>query len=335
MTPPSPTGAGRRRRASSGSRLQRLLALVPWVAAQDGPNIAEVCQRFGVTPAQLAADLEVVFLVGLHPFTPDQLIEATIEDDRVWIRYAEMFARPLRLQPEEALTLVAAGQGLLAVPGADPAGPLARGLAKLAGVMGIDASDLLDIDLGEMNQRIFDRLGTAVAERRSVELDYYSFGRDVRSQRIVDPWQVVADQGQWYLRGWCHQAGGARSFRVDRIAGATVLQERDEPFIDPPPDASATRFRPDDDQPRVTLALDRSARWVAESYPVDPPVEQPDGGLLVTLPVTERPWLDRLLLRLGPAAEVVDIDPSLGDPGRAAEVAGRVLRRYRAGGASQ
>ncbi len=320
--------AGRPRRASSGSRLQRLLALVPWVAAQDGPPIDEVCQRFAISPAQLAADLEVVFLVGLHPFTPDQLIEATIEDDRVWIRYAEMFARPLRLKPEEALTLVAAGQGLLAVPGADPDGPLARGLGKVATVLGIDRADLVDIDLGETNRGVFDQLRRAVADRTPVELDYYSFGRDVRGRRVVDPWQVVADQGQWYLQGWCHQAGGPRSFRIDRIAEVATPSDPPASFVDPPTDPPATRFRPDDDLPRVTLALDRTARWVVDSYPVDPPVEQPDGGLLVSLPVTGQPWLDRLLVRLGPAGRVVAADPSLGGTHRAAAVAGRILGRY-------
>jgi proteasome accessory factor C len=316
-------------RQTSGTRLQRLLALVPWVAAHDGPHIDEVCKRFAITPAELATDLEVVFLVGLYPFTPDQLIEATIEDDRVWIRYAEMFARPLRLQPEEALTLVAAGQGLLAVPGSDPDGPLARGLAKLAEVLGIDTTELLDIDLGDTDEGIFDLLRDAVSSRTSVELDYYSFGRDERSRRVVDPWHVVADQGQWYLQGWCHQAGGARSFRVDRIADAKLLTDRDEPFVDPPDDAPGVRFRPDDDQPRVTLALDPSARWVAESYPVDDREEQPDGGLVVSLPVSGQAWLERLLLRLGPTARVLAIDPALGDLDIASRVAGRLLERYR------
>ena len=49
---------------TSGARLQRLLAMVPWIAAHDGPTMDEVGERFGITPAQLAADLEVVWLVG-------------------------------------------------------------------------------------------------------------------------------------------------------------------------------------------------------------------------------------------------------------------------------
>src|SRR4030081_4075000 len=117
-------------RPPAPERLGRLLAIVPWIAAQDGPPIADVCRRFGVTERQLLADLELLFLCGVYPFTPDVLIEVDIAEGRVWIRFAEYFRRPLRLTPPEGLALMGAGATLLGVPGADPDGALARGLAK-------------------------------------------------------------------------------------------------------------------------------------------------------------------------------------------------------------
>jgi hypothetical protein len=44
--------------------------------------------------------------------------------------------------------------------------------------------------------------------------------------------------------------------------------------------------------------------------------------------VTARPWLERLLLSLGPDATVVSIDSRLGGPEVRSEAAGRVLARY-------
>ncbi|MEZ5262215.1 MAG: hypothetical protein R2755_10685 [Acidimicrobiales bacterium] len=41
-------------------------------AQQEGPTIAEICARFGLTRSELLADLDVVFMVGLYPFTPDE-----------------------------------------------------------------------------------------------------------------------------------------------------------------------------------------------------------------------------------------------------------------------
>src|SRR5262249_58769084 len=54
-------------------RLRRILALVPWVAAHDGPTLVEVGERFGLKEDELIADLDLLFMCGLHPYTPDML----------------------------------------------------------------------------------------------------------------------------------------------------------------------------------------------------------------------------------------------------------------------
>ncbi|MDQ4070364.1 MAG: hypothetical protein M3203_12985, partial [Actinomycetota bacterium] len=59
---------------SADERLHRLLAVIPWVASRDGPRIEDVCARFRCTEADLVDDLELLFLCGLHPYTPDVLI---------------------------------------------------------------------------------------------------------------------------------------------------------------------------------------------------------------------------------------------------------------------
>lgn len=316
-------------RLSANDRLQRLLSLVPWVAAADGPTVDEVCRRFGLTRERLLADLDVVFLCGLYPYTPDELVEVVVEEDRVWIRYADFFSRPLRLTPEQALALVAAGASLLAVPGADPEGPLARGLAKLAAVLGVAPEEALEVSLGTAAEETLELLQEAVRTGRQVELDYYAFGRDERARRVVDPYRVYADQGQWYVAGWDHLRDGERVFRVDRISSATLLDSTFEPPADQP-DLGAYRPRPDD--PRIVLDLTPGARWVAEQYPLEGFGEREDGGCRVTLAVSAVPWLERLLLRLGPDATVVGWDGG-GPRDLARDAACRVLARYRAGDA--
>ena len=88
-------------RLTARDRLARLLAIIPWVAEHpDGAPIDDIVERFAYPRAQLLDDLQdVVFFVGVHPFTPDSLIEVEVGDDRVSIRYAEWFSRPLRLSP--------------------------------------------------------------------------------------------------------------------------------------------------------------------------------------------------------------------------------------------
>jgi proteasome accessory factor C len=308
----------------SAVRLQRLLSMVPWIAAHDGPTVDEITSRFGITGAELAADLEVIWLVGVPPYTPDALVDVVQEGDRVWIHFADVFDAPQRLTPDQAVALLTAGASILALPGGDPDGALARGVAKLAAVLGVDADQVLDVDLGGTDPDVLATLRRGLAEHRRVHLDYYSFGRDERTERDVDPFVLHAEDGALYLLGHCHQAGGERRFRVDRIATAALL---DETFAPPGNPGAVAVFEPDGDDPRVTLDLAPEAAWVADTYPVESAAVEEDGRQRVTLAIAAEPWLARLLLALGPQATVVDAPDGLRDAGRRASE--RILARYR------
>lgn len=309
----------------ASERMQRLLAMVPWIAAHDGPTVDEICTRFSITPAQLAADLEVVWLVGLPPYTPDALVDVVQEGDRVWIHYAEVFAAAHRLTPDQALALLTAGAAVLALPGADADGALASGVDKLAAVLGVDPDHVLDIDLGAASPEVVAAVRTAIAEGRRLRLDYYTYGRDARTERDVDPYLLHAQDGALYLLAHCHRAGGQRMFRVDRIARADLLDDPVAPLTEP---LQTELFRADDGDPRVVLELPPSGAWVRDTYPVESAEVHPDGSSTVTLAVSAAPWLERLLVNLGPEAKVVDGPPDLLDGARRA--AARILARYRA-----
>lgn len=302
-------------------RLARILAIVPWVAAANGPTIAEVCSRFGLTEAELMADLDLLLFCGVYPFTPDTLIEVDVDDGRVWLRFADYFRRPLRLTPPEALALLAAGAALLAVPGppGNAEGSLGRALEKLEEVLGVSRDEALDVTLGPAEPGVLDAVRRAVSGHRKLAIDYYSFGRDGRSQRTVQPWRVFHRAGQWYLQGWCEQAKGERLFRVDRIVSADVLPD---PSPDPPP-GTAEVYHPDASDPLVVLDLDPAAGWVTERYPHEGVETLPDGRIRVRLRSSQRAWLERLLLTLGGEATLVE-----GDPLVRAGAARRILERY-------
>lgn len=324
-------------RRTASDRVLRMLSIVPWIAVRDGPRIDDVCSRFGVKRDQLLDDLSVLQFVGLPPYTPDMLIEVVIEADRVWIRLADVFSRPLRLTPDQALALVAAGAALIDAAGGPPdhdtsgqamgrsLGPLATGLAKLASSLGIEPDEALGIRLGTSRPDVFQTLNDAVRAGRRVSLDYFSYGRDARTTREVDPYRVFAKGGAWYLHGHCHRAGGPRLFRVDRIYTVEMLGDSFERPADA--DRIPEVFDADADAPRVILELTRSARWVAETYPVEATTELADGAIRVQLAVLSMSWLEKLLLRLGPDARIVEAsDPSM--LSARATAALRVLSRY-------
>ncbi|HEV3227611.1 MAG TPA: WYL domain-containing protein, partial [Acidimicrobiales bacterium] len=222
--------------------------------------------------------------------------------------------------------LVAAAASLLAVPGADPEGPLSRAIAKVAATLGVGADEAIDVDLGYASADVLRALQTASASQHRVRVDYYVHGRDERTTRDVDPYRVYADHGQWYFVGFDHLRDEERLFRVDRVVSVEPL---DETFVPPDEQRSLGLFEARDDDPRVVLELDRDAGWVVEVYPVERVEAGPNGTLRATLAISAQPWLERLLLRLGPRARVVQVigDPDLATCGKNA--ARRVLARYR------
>jgi proteasome accessory factor C len=317
-------------RLSATDRVRRMLAIVPWVAAHpDGVPIDEICERFDVDRARLVDDLDTARMVGVAPYTPDLMIEVVVEDDRVFIVLPMAFDRPFRLTPDEGLALLAAGSSLVAMAGEGDAGPLATALGKIAGLLHVDADDAVRIELGRADSETLTGLRTAIAEHRQVQLDYYSYGRDDHAVRVVDPARLWSDAGQWYLAGYCHLAADDRVFRLDRIHDLTVLDAvADGPTAGAPgpPGAAAPSYTARAADPRIVLDLAPGARWVVGQYPLDDATELDGGHVRVTLAVSARPWLERLLVRLGPDATVVEADPTLRDAGR--EAATRILARY-------
>ena len=310
-------------KAPADVRLARLLDIVPWIAAHDGPEVDEVCRRFDISEQELLSELNLLFLCGLYPFTPDVLIDVDVAGGRVWVRMADYFRRPLRLSPQEGLALASAASALLDVQGADPEGALARALVKLETVLGVGADDGLEVELGQAPAGVLEELRRAAASTQKVRIDYYSFGRDGHSSRVVHPWRVFNAAGNWYLQAWCESVEGERLFRVDRVTGSNTLEET---FEAPPAlgDVDAAVYRPGPSDDRVVLDLDPPSHWIAEQYPNVDVTQLPGGTLRVTLGVAGRAWLERLLLRGGPSVRVVE-----GDLEVARAAAKRVLARYR------
>jgi proteasome accessory factor C len=306
-------------RPAAEQHLQRLLVMVPWIVAQDGPTVDEVCTRFEIRERDLVADLELLFMCGLYPFTPDTLIEADVVDGRVWIRYADSFERPPTFTAEEAVSLVAAASAVLDLPELvdDPA--LASALHKLSVALGIDEDELVDVELASASDATVNIVRSATERHRRIEVDYYSYGRDQWSRRVLEPLHVFNQQSQWYLQAVSVEVGERRTFRIDRMRNVTAL---DETFEVPTELDAPTNYTARPEDPTITLDLDESSRWVAEQYPVEDLQARARGVTRVTLKVSEPRWAERLLLELGPRAKVVQgqIDPS--------NSARRILRRY-------
>jgi predicted DNA-binding transcriptional regulator YafY len=305
---------------AASARLRRLLAMVAWLAEVGEAPIAELAARFDLGTDEVVQELELAACCGVPPYTPDTLLEIVVSDESVRTFLPKELARPRRLTPAEGLALAASARTILAVPGADRDGALARALEKLEAVLGDQQRLVIRIDapplLGEVK--------TLAAAGEQAEIVYHSASTDETTTRVVDPLEVVSLDGHWYLDAHCHKAGGVRRFRVDRIREVRALGS---PVVAPPESRhhGEGSFVPGPGAQTATLELEGDARWVADSVPVLSD-QQVGSTIRITLAVGGRAWLERLLLQAGPRARVVAPE---GLTSVGAEAAARLLRtRY-------
>jgi proteasome accessory factor C len=307
--------------ANLEDRFRRLLLLVPYVLRNNGATVDEVSERFDITRTELVADLNLLFMCGLPGYGPGDLIEAYIDGDQVWIRMADYFARPMRLTPAEGLMLYAGGQALAAVSGPDPA--LERAMEQLSKALTPGALERVSVGLEAPEGLAVVK--QALESKRRLHLVYQSQSKDEVTERDVDPWALLLSEGRWYLLGYCHRVNDERIFRIDRMR--SVRQLADVAQI--PDDFDLSQYDSvyfeSENALTVTLDIAPRANWVCDYYPLLSQESLDDGWIRIRLKAGGLAWLERLLLRLGPEARIIEPD-SLKEKLKA--TASSMARRY-------
>lgn len=312
--------AARRGPRPAQERLRRLLVMLPWLMERRQATVAELAERFGISEAHVIADLERASMCGLPPYV-DEMIDLYIDDGVVHVGVPRLFTRPLRLSAPEGFALLTAANAALELQGAEPDGPLARALAKLASALGDTRAVTVEVD----HPPLLDLVRDARDRGERLAVTYWSATSDEGTERTLDPHLVFAERGRWYVTADDSRTGERRTFRVDRITSARPTGERFTPEpVEAPLDGDWFAAAPD--ARIVTLLVPAAAAWVADHHPVRSVTTEPDGRLRIELAVVSERWLARLLLRIGAEAEVVapaewrDL---------AATAAAGVLARYR------
>ncbi len=298
------------RGGTASDRLQRLLALVPYVVSRQVVGLAETADAFGISERELVDDLNMLWCIELRSPDPYCPIDLSYEGGEIMVTEAESMDRPLRVGTDEASALLIGLRLLAELPGQQDRSALSRAIAKLeaaAGEAGA-ASEQIAVHLdGRAPADIQAQAAEAIKEGKRLHLSYYVPGRDEATERDVDPMRVVVVQGRAYLEGWCRRAEAVRLFRLDRVLKLTVLDvDREIPDEAESVDVDAgSLFRPSDADVQVELEVTGAGRWVADYYPCEQTTELGEGRLGVVLRTPDTQWVRRLALRLGEDGRVI------------------------------
>jgi proteasome accessory factor C len=290
-------------------RLQRLLALVPYVVSRNVTGMAETAAAFGITERELVDDLNLLWCVELRSPDPYCPIDLSYEGGEIVISEAEAIDRPLRLGVDEACALLIALRMLAELPSVGDSSALARTIAKLEAAAGAAAgpSAQVAVQVDDVaTQSAATQVAEALTSGRRLHISYYVPGRDEATERDVDPMRLLVVEGRSYLEGWCRRADAVRLFRLDRILAIQVLDvPKDVPAGAEHVDVDRGLFRPSPLDVHVELEIGPAARWVADYYLCEQVEQLADGWLRVRLRTPDTQSVRRLALRLGEDGRLV------------------------------
>ncbi len=157
----------------------------------------------------------------------------------------------------------------------------------------------------------FQTLAGAVAQRRCLKIDYYNREQDRTTERRISPQRLVHYRDNWYLDAWCHLRKGLRTFALDAIRRARVLEQTARDISD---DRLQTHFGSaygifagKADRTAVLRFNARRARWVAKEqwHSGQQGRFLEDGCYELRVPYHDARELIMDILKYGPDVEVV------------------------------
>jgi proteasome accessory factor BC len=290
-------------------------------------ELAGLCEQLQVTEQELRQDIDVLNVVNFGGGS--YVLYAEVTGDQIDVDpepYGDNFARPARLLPLEAKALMAAidliGPHL-------PEGWLAGARQKIVDALGQDpAQEGLQITTAKGDDSEVARVVSgAIAARRMLQIEHYKEELDEFSERRVEPYKLMNGREGWYVHVWDPDKDDTRSFRLDRIRSARVLDESFEPRPGIEPDVQGwprTGEVADSRIARVWMMPDR-ARWAREDKRVVEELE--DGAVVIELPFAGHEYLAREILKEAGDAVVLEPDDARQAVLEAAEALAGAVKR--------
>lgn len=231
----------------------------------------------------------------------------TFELPGLWLRSEELHAL-LAVQQLLAKT----GPGLLA-----PAlAPLRTRIEKLLSNQTsgkewpLDRIRVIGSGVRDVDEAAFRSVASSVLERRRLRFRYRARTSEQDTLRRVSPQRLTRYRDNWYLDCFDHEREGLRSFALDRMREATILDERADDLPESELDAHLGGGYGIFSGPAKAWATivfsERAARWVADEHwhSRQEGRRLSDGRYELRLPYSNARELIMDVLRYGPDAEI-------------------------------
>jgi predicted DNA-binding transcriptional regulator YafY len=196
-------------------------------------------------------------------------------------------------------------------------GPFRKRIRELMGVGDHSADDIarrirvLSMGARAIEPAHFGTLATALLSRRRLRIRHHRRQDGDTLEREVSPQRLVHYRDNWYLDCFCHKRQALRTFAVDAVEDATVLEKAakdvSEDSLDRHFASGYGIFAGVDTQQAVLLFAPARARWVSREtwHPKQDGKLQLDGSYLLKFPYSREPELVMDVLKYGAHGQVL------------------------------
>lgn len=286
----------------------RMLDLVPFISSHQGIPTAELAAEFGISVEELLSDLNSLWMCGDNRF---DLIDIQFDSGYVTIRNAETL-NLIRSLSQQEIVAVLLGLDLIEKDLPEDREDLHGDIKDLRSKLGLEIARTVDATPAQDSQ-INSTISEALGRQGRLSITYYSPTDDEVSVREISPIHVSTSDNRDFLIAYCESAGAQRTFRIDRIQSATLLESKVVQMSESPSD---------DDRTTVGVKIVHNLRKSRESLGTFISGE----GSTVEVSTYSSGWLSRTVMS---AAGAIEVTSSPEIRGEIASMARKALDLYR------
>jgi proteasome accessory factor C len=296
------------KKSTPTEKAARMLDLVPFISSHQGIPTPELAAEFGISVDELLSDLNSLWMCGDNRF---DLMDIQFDSGYVTIRNAETL-NLIRSLSQQEIVAVLLGLDLIEKDLPEDREDLHGDIKELRSKLGLEIARTVDATPAQDSQ-INSTISEALGRQGRLSITYYSPTDDEVSVREISPLHVSTSDNREFLIAFCESAGAQRTFRIDRIQSATLLESKVVQMSESPSDDVRTT---------VGVKIVRNLRKSHESLGTFIIGE----GSTVEVSTYSSGWLSRTVMS---AAGAIEVTSSPEIRGEIASMARKALDLYR------
>lgn len=291
------------------NRINRVLSIMSIVSQNQGITVDDLARKVGMKPRNLMKELDFISLVGKPPFKPDDYVDIYVDNKQVFIEFDQKLNRPLRFTKPEAIAILLSLELLDPEVDVDSVRSLKEKMENAIKESVDQYTPLKEMVLLDNPTKLvseyFTTVREAIASNQKLKIEYFSLNKNQTRPRIIRPFLLNKNLGNWYLTGFCELRKDLRTFRFERIQSV----EKTGKSFEYPNDFDAGKYGREQSpekfsgQYEVEIYFDSYlAPWIREGWPSQVR-EAEDGGVILTTSCDSFEFSSRLVLGSSPHAK--------------------------------